>query len=275
MGQCITPFGVRDKKTNETISVPCGKCPECTSRRISGWSFRLMQQERVASSAHFITLTYDTSHVPITENGFMTVRKEDLQKFLKRLRHLCPEKIKYYAAAEYGSSTWRPHYHLIMFNVDLAQIQKAWGLGHVHYGQVSAASVGYTLKYISKPSRIPLHRNDDRQREFALMSKGLGLDYVTDNMKSWHTSALHTRMYCVTQDNKKISMPRYYKEKIYNEHQRKAIGLQARIIVEETRQREIEECQAKGLDYERERVEKHKAAFKRASYKATFAKDKL
>lgn len=112
----------------------------------------------------------------------MSLRKTDLQSFFKRLRKAHPPidkddpttQIKYYAAGEYGGKTNRPHYHIIIFNAKLELLQPAWDLGQIHYGQVSDASIGYTLKYISKPSRIPLHRNDDRQKEFALMSKNLG-----------------------------------------------------------------------------------------------------
>lgn len=177
MAKCLTPYMVRDKITQVQIPVPCGKCPECLARRVSGWSFRLMNEEKKSLSAHFITLTYDTSHVPITKKGFMDLSKRDLQLFFKRLRKAhgvpVPENpIRYYAVGEYGGRTFRPHYHVILFNAQLEHIQTAWNIGQVHYGSVSGASVGYTLKYMSKPKRIPIHQNDDRQREFSLMSKG-------------------------------------------------------------------------------------------------------
>lgn len=175
---CYTPFCV--KKDDREYAVPCGRCPDCTARRISGWSFRLMQEDKVSNSSLFITLTYDTSNVHITPNGFMGLRKRDIQLFFKRLRKshgrahaFNGKRIKYYAVGEYGGRTMRPHYHIILFNASIKLIQDAWNQGQVHYGQVTGASVGYTLKYISKPSKVPLHRNDDRQKEFSLMSKGL------------------------------------------------------------------------------------------------------
>lgn len=177
MMNCLSPFYVKNKQGDE-ISVPCGKCPNCLKGRVSGWSFRIMQESKKAISAHFITLTYEKPK--ITKNGFMNLCKRDLQLFLKRLRFAQDKKygkhaprIKYYAAGEYGGRTKRPHYHIILLNADIMLISPAWELGHVHYGKLSPASVGYTLKYISKPSRIPMHRNDDREKEFALMSKKL------------------------------------------------------------------------------------------------------
>lgn len=172
---CMTPFTLQQEGVGPVL-VPCGKCPQCIARRVSAWSFRLMQEEKVSSSAHFLTLTYSIQDVPITPKKFMTIEKAEIQKFLKRLRkaHKDGRKIKYYCVGEYGGKTMRPHYHAIMFNVDLPLVQQAWGLGHIHYGNVSGASIGYCLKYMAKRGKIPMHANDDRVPEFALMSKGLG-----------------------------------------------------------------------------------------------------
>ena len=80
---CYTPYLVNNPETKDKIPVPCGKCPQCTARRTSGWSFRLVQQEKVSNKSSFITLTYDTKFVPISRNGFMSLNKRDLQLFLK------------------------------------------------------------------------------------------------------------------------------------------------------------------------------------------------
>lgn len=190
---CSNPFVRKDKEVNSG-PVPCGSCADCRARRASGWSFRLIEEEKISNSADFITLTYDTKFVPITRSGFMDLSKRDVQLFFKRLRKLHsndfnangrsngdPNKgrsIKYYAVGEYGGKTWRPHYHIILFNASVELIQEAWSRGSVYYGKVSGASVGYTLKYISKAKRVPVHKNDDRQPEFSLMSKHLGESYV-------------------------------------------------------------------------------------------------
>lgn len=173
---CNTPIVITDKRTNEKLSVPCGRCPKCTSRRISGWSFRLMQEDKISSSALFVTMTYADNQAKRTRNNYLTLDKKHVQDFFKRLRkNSKTDGIKYYAVGEYGGKTARPHYHAIIFNARPEQVIKAWTKGSVFIGDVNGASVGYTLKYISKPGRIPYHRNDDRLREFALMSKGWGL----------------------------------------------------------------------------------------------------
>lgn len=276
---CTTPFMLSEK--NGGHPVPCGKCLNCLKRRVSAWSFRLMQEFKNSANGYFLTLTYDTDSVPITKNGFMELNKRDLQLFFKRLRKAhnksdrgLGQRIKYYAVGEYGTKSRRPHYHIIIFNVDLAVLLgekyanavgsvfkldgkkefvcKQWinqqtfkPIGHITIGQISEASVGYTMKYVSKPSQVPLHRNDDRQIEFSLMSKGIGISYLTKAMQLWHLNDLENRMYCNLAGGKKIAMPRYYKNKIYSEEQRKKAG---GAMAMESVQEKWEHIQKVGLD---------------------------
>lgn len=43
-------------------------------------------------------------------------------------------------------------------------------------------------------------------------------------MLQWHKNDLENRMYITTIDGKKVSMPRYYKEKIYTDAERDKIS---------------------------------------------------
>ena len=210
---------------------PCGKCPACVRRRVSGWAFRLNKQSEQSNSAHFVTLTYNDEHIKKTKNGFETLVKKDVQDFFKRLRKLTKQKISYYAVGEYGDTGERPHYHIILFNANPKIVENAWKLnditlGNVHFGDVGDASVGYTLKYISKDKKIPQFNGDDRQKEFALMSKGLGAGYLTENMVKWHTKGnIENKVYLPLKDGKKAAMPRYYKDKLYDKGQKFRIGV--------------------------------------------------
>lgn len=228
MAECLTPFA--PNKNEPSKMVACGKCPRCRARKISEWSFRLMQHYKIAESADWITLTYAPEHMAhlITEKGFMSLLKRDVQLFFKNLRYAHtksnPSNIKYFAVGEYGGRYNRPHYHVTIFNARRELMQDAWQKGNIFYGDVNEASVGYTLKYMLKPGKVPMHRNDDRQPEFRLMSKGLGKNYLTAAMLQWHKNDLVNRMYCNLTDGKKISMPRYYKDKIYSDLERKEIA---------------------------------------------------
>lgn len=219
---CDTPLIVEVKGRISKIPVPCGRCPPCKHRRVNDWVFRLKQEDKISSSSCFITLTYDTSTVPITSNGFLTLRKRDFQLFMKRLRKKCPDdKLKYYACGEYGSKTDRPHYHAILFNLsDHNLIQEAWGLGNTHLGTCTGDSIAYTLKYINKDGKIPKHRRDDRAKEFSLQSKNLGASYLTPSVIHHHRAHFHDLR--VQNNQYKIAMPRYYRNKIFDQQERKA-----------------------------------------------------
>lgn len=266
--QCMTPFTPKKKLNNGTPAcpVPCGKCPACLARRASGWSFRLMMEDKRSWSSYFITLTYDDGMIARSKNGYLSLSIDDVQKWMKRVRkahaavynhtdvnadnYAAP--LKYYLVGEYGGKYKRPHYHVILFNADLnlmyskkdLQIWKfvtdpiakgklhidclQWRrdnkfIGFSSVGTVSGASVGYVLKYMTKPRWKPMHKNDDRHREFSLMSKGLGDNYLSDAVKKWHVKNLADRMYLQIDNGKKIAMPRYYKQKIYSDEQRAAV----------------------------------------------------
>lgn len=271
---CITPFY---KKDEPEIGFPCGKCPDCLARRASGWSFRLMQEYLRSSSAVFLTLTYNTKYVPLSPRGYMTLDKKDVQLFMKRLRKKHSEKLKYYIAGEYGTQNMRPHYHAILFNARMDLIADAWRIGvdpigDLHYGSVTHASVGYTLKYMCKPSQIPLHQNDDRIKEFSLMSKGLGENYLTNAMIRWHHADLTERMYLTLDDGKKISMPRYYKNKIYDDDWQRPLIAQASMIKARLRQDEQEKQMSEMYgehDWRRVKAETDFYSFKKMYNNAT------
>lgn len=219
---CIKPF--TRKVESNIYTLPCGKCPKCYQRRINGWTHRLLEEEKISSSSYFLTLTYDNEKVPIIENQTtkhcqLTLLKRDIQLFIKRLRKANKNTLKYFLCGEYGDKTMRPHYHMILFNAHEKTISKAWEKGHIYYGDVKPNSIVYTLKYMSKPSKIPMFDQDIRQKEFQLMSKGLGKSYI-ENAKNWHLEDLTDRMYCNVEEGKRIAMPRYYKDKLYTQEQR-------------------------------------------------------
>lgn len=218
---CTSPLKLSDR------IVPCGKCYSCLLRRVNTWVVRLMEQQKIAQSAHFITLTYEnetndsaSDTARITPNGRRTLVKRDLQLFFKGLRSLSKNDkrfpIKYYCCGEYGSRSKRPHYHAIVFNAAQDNYRKSWLHGFVHVGQVTSSSIAYCLKYISKGRVVPEDSNDDRTKEFALMSKGLGSNYVTDSAKRWHKADLENRAHIVMDGGVKFPLPRYLREKIYS-----------------------------------------------------------
>ena len=164
----------------KTDVVPCGKCVECLKRRANHWTFRLSQELKQATTACFLTLTYD--EVPLSQNGLPTLRKTDFQKFMKRLRKRSKCSLKYYACGEYGTRTQRPHYHVILFNLsrtifETDMIGRIWSHGFVDVGKVEMASIAYVTGYVMKGKFQALDACeetgliDDREPEKAFMSK--------------------------------------------------------------------------------------------------------
>lgn len=218
---CLSPYYARVGE--RWIPTPCGRCPPCKKRRVDGWVFRLLQEDKVHSVAHFVTLTYDNAHVNISPNGFMTLCKSDFQKYMKRLRKLVPfTKLKYYVAGEYGSKNQRPHFHAIIFGCPKESLFfDAWhvegsSIGDVHVGAVTGDSIAYCMKYIDKRGIIPSHDRDDRVPEFSMMSKGLGANYLTDAVVKYHNSDI-SRLYLTNPGGHRIAMPRYYRDRVFSE----------------------------------------------------------
>lgn len=72
------------------------------------WAQRMCDEMKLHTENMMLTLTYEKT------DG--NLHKDDVQKFLKRLRKaIHPTKIRYFCCGEYGGKFNRPHYHLIVF----------------------------------------------------------------------------------------------------------------------------------------------------------------
>ncbi|UPW40996.1 replication initiator protein [Sigmofec virus UA08Rod_5838] len=183
----------------------CGACPECMRKRSNIWALRSVYEARSHAFNCMITLTYDNfirdpktgkilGETPVDRD--LRVNKRDVQLFIKRLRAwhstISCEKIKYLACAEYGSTTHRAHYHIILFGVhfpDLHFYKKSkrgnsiymsniltnlWkhGICTVDCINVHSAVARYCTKYCAK-SRS--------ENTFMLASQRIGLDKLLED----------------------------------------------------------------------------------------------
>lgn len=138
----------------------------------------------------FITLTYDDDHLPA--GGSLEI--EAYQKFLKKLRkRIEPHKIRYYFCGEYGETSQRPHYHAAIFGLgpeDAETIDKSWGLGFSHVGELTHDSAQYIAGYVTKKmTSWDDPRLNGRHPEFAKMSQGIGKNAVSAIADSLTTPA--------------------------------------------------------------------------------------
>lgn len=193
------------------LAIPCRKCALCRKRNAREWMFRAVAETQSSRSVpYFITLTYNPANRPV--DG---VDKKHVQDFLKRLRqiltrdHDYTEKIRYFAAAEYGSHTKLPHYHLILWNMPVHMsamdvykiVLQAWSVrkrvynklthrfdwdyvgefGFVYCKPCTQGGIQYCMKYIRKESDVP----EGCKPTFYLSSRrggGLGYKWCLDHV---------------------------------------------------------------------------------------------
>lgn len=208
--QCLTPLYV----SKVDMVVPCGRCSFCAATRRSDWATRLEYEAKLHVVKKFVTLTYANPHLTY-KHGNSQLVKSDLQKWFKRVRKL-GFAIRYYAVGEYGSTTFRPHYHVLLFgDVPDRVIRESWKMGQVHIGNVTQASINYCLGYMVNGKSWKMQHY--REKPFNLMSKGLGKNYLSAQMIAWHKPTKNFSDYrnYVLVDGAKRHLPRYYKTKIF------------------------------------------------------------
>ena len=87
----------------------------------------------------------------------------DLDLFLKRLRSYYPdEKLRYYAVSEYGPTSFRPHWHLLLFSNSerfsqtvLENVSKAWSYGRCDASLSRGFAAPYVASYVNSFVALP------------------------------------------------------------------------------------------------------------------------
>ncbi len=229
-----------DKYSTRTRIVPCGKCYKCLGRRRNAWSFRLYHEMLISETASFVTLTYGADEKrgfgeepPTSFNGIYSLDKKHFQDFIKRLRIQnqkaytrngkpgeCPP-LRYYAVGEYGTNHLRPHYHLILLNLENHLRERSFGVakdiwkkGNVDIADCNIATINYVVGYLMKGVWQPQTDDDDRLPEFSLMSKKLGSNYLTDEIYHYHLDRMETSV--DHPSGFRIPLPRYYRDQIFS-----------------------------------------------------------
>lgn len=229
--RCVNSF-----ETKDGHKVPCGRCYNCCLNRVNGWAFRVDQHAKYNVYNGWFLLTYATC--PRTPNNFRTLKTLDIQNFIKCLRRLEAKEYKpgetrmrvsYLMCGEYGTKNKRPHWHCFFFNLrNINNVQLAWHHGFTTCDPtLTHGNIFYTLKYQFKDhsiSRVGRFSDDDRMREKMLVSKNFGERYLTPAVKRFYLKEQNLEHSCFIQvEDYKHPMPRYYRNKIYNDEQKERI----------------------------------------------------
>lgn len=205
------------------IEIPCGQCIGCRLDYSRKWADRLMLELQLheEEKCFFVTLTYDDDHIDsydtclrgipdlgtgeFTERYSWSLNIKNLQDFMKRLRkRLEPDKVRFFAAGEYGDESGRPHYHLILFNADLQRfefdyignsklghhyassklIQEIWPYGFNVCAPVTWQDCAYVARYVLKKAKgndSIVYDQLNLKPPFTVMSRrpGIAHDYFT------------------------------------------------------------------------------------------------
>ncbi|QXN75083.1 replication initiator protein [Microvirus mar21] len=228
------------------ITIPCGHCIECLKARGQEWTNRcLLEYEYAKQSSYFVSLTYRDEDLPFTyyddpETGeafpAYTLSKTHMQLFLKRLRkHFFGNEkgtLRYYLAGEYGPTTLRPHYHLLLFDVPFADLvptphpnyfvsqllDRLWPYGFHQISPMEPDCIAYTCHYVTaklNTDNYDLYDEHNMERPFALMSRrpSIGRRYFDEHPELFEDllSNPDPQIYLTTsQGGIKMSLPSYF-----------------------------------------------------------------
>lgn len=212
-----------EKLGMEYVEIPCGHCIGCKLDKSIEWANRVTMEVATSHDCYFLTLTYDDDHLPISKESLIpTLKKDDFTKFIHDVRQYFKRKgydepIRFFGCGEYGSTTCRPHLHILLFNcpipdlsydfksisqvdgsVQISQhrsdktgmyymfsevMQEIWGKGNVLIDECNWSTAAYVARYTTK-KLDPSNKKDDNlynqfgiEKEFLRMSTHPGIGY--------------------------------------------------------------------------------------------------
>lgn len=216
--------GQRENSPDDYIA--CGQCLGCRLDHAKLWQGRCLMEMQDHDNTFYLTLTYDNEHLPLKSKYcheyvddrtgevmsvlVSTLSLDDVQRWKKRLAKAWSKRsekpLRFYGCGEYGDTTMRPHYHFLVFGLDLSDdelvfyknskagkytyslyncewLEKTWGNGNVIIGRGSYESAGYIARYVLKKRGSvdkQLYLDNGLMPPFINMSRrpGIGLPFL-------------------------------------------------------------------------------------------------
>ena len=215
MAECYNKIYLKKQK----IHVNCGKCLNCISNKKKEYGLRMMQEQMSDKSlvSYFGTLTYNDAFCPLTNEGKLTLYKQHINAYIRRLQAETKRmqgKLIYFVGGEYGERTARPHYHIIvlsnrpLFN----QMREYWTYGNAQIElSWSFKATSYTVGYANK--KIGLHEFNGVEKPFHKFTRGIGETWIHEAIAKKKVSE---KKYYIENQVITSKLPDYYKKKLRN-----------------------------------------------------------
>jgi len=247
-GGCIPspPVIGKDQYGNEIyderilhIEIPCGQCIECRESKARDWQVRLTEEIKQHEYNYFITLTFAPAELETICNKNKlkecnAVAGYAVRHMLERWRKDNKKSLKHWLITELGhEGTERIHLHGLIFSdkpLEFGKMDnnnfrtwKYWKYGNIYVGEyVNNRTINYISKYITKI--------DTDHKGFVgqiLASPGIGKSFITKyqerNGQEYKYEKKKIADYYRLENGCKVKLPKYYKNKLYNEEQREEI----------------------------------------------------
>lgn len=226
---CLEPVIYRRNSDGiPTILYPCGKCIVCKEKKRREWASRMESEKYYSKSVFFVTLTYSDDNLYYKYDDCpASLNKSHYQSFLKSLRKLLPFPVRMFGVGEYGSESFRPHYHFMFFlpvyvrkSEFYSACLKCWNKGFITVKDGSVTRMYYIAKYTVKGSDHPL----GTEKPFQTSSINPPIGYKHFNINKGILDSDFSINYYVSPTNRKSSIPRSFERKYKDYLDSKARG---------------------------------------------------
>lgn len=216
----------------------CGRCLPCRRYQSRIWFHRVMLEATQHDYNSAVTLTYDQAALPTSGE----LQPEHLRNWIKRYRKRALERypwrrLRFFACAEYGEGSARPHYHLVLFGqpscdfgrggrlwcgdcqcVTCCDVSETWGLGASSIEALDQKTAAYICGYVTRKLTSPYRGKG--LKPFLRMSNRPGLgaaamdDVASEALKlDLDTTGLPTRLRMA---GRTMVLGRYLRKKLHD-----------------------------------------------------------
>lgn len=227
------------------VPIGCGNCIECRKQKASNWRTRLQEDIRHNINGKFITLTFSNESIKMLEQRINKDKPTEqrlrgytldnaiailsVKLFRERWRKEYGKSIRHWLVTELGhNGTENIHMHgLIWTNEPIEKVIKHWQYGYVWPRNsqvktyVNSKTINYIVKYVSK-----IDTQHKYYKSIVLTSAGIGKGYM-DRIDCKRNVFNHDKTIETYTDRSgaKLTLPKYYRNKIYTDEEREALWL--------------------------------------------------